>query len=47
MTSKTIVVLANSVRSSGRCLAGKEVVWTGADWSVGGWIRPVPEPKES
>ena len=38
------MVLADSVRSSGRCLAGKEVLWTGADWSVGGWVRPVPTP---
>jgi hypothetical protein len=38
---KTIVVLADSVKSKGRCLAGKELVWEGKAWKVGGWIRPV------
>lgn len=41
MISKTIVVLANSVKKSGRCLAGKEVVRLGNKWKVGNWIRPV------
>src|ERR1700744_6789351 len=35
--SKTILVLANSRKISGRCVAGKELVGTG----FGGWIRPV------
>src|SRR3954454_3491042 len=35
--SKTIVVLANSRKISGRCVAGKEVAGTG----FGNWIRPV------
>jgi hypothetical protein len=41
MQSKLIVVLANSVKSSGRCLAGKEVFDNGKNWKIGGWIRPV------
>jgi hypothetical protein len=41
MTAKTIVVLANSVKKSGRCLAGKEIIRVGNEWSVGNWIRPV------
>jgi hypothetical protein len=41
MISKTMVVLANSVKKSGRCLAGKEVVRLGNQWNVGKWIRPV------
>lgn len=41
MQKKTIVVLANSVKKSGRCLAGKELVRVGDRWSVRGWIRPV------
>jgi len=41
MISKTLIVLANSVKRSGRCLAGKEVVRTGDQWKVGGWMRPV------
>lgn len=35
--SKTIVVLANSRKISGRCVAGKEVDGTG----LGDWVRPV------
>ncbi|MBW2149188.1 MAG: hypothetical protein JRI22_19460 [Deltaproteobacteria bacterium] len=35
--TKTIVCLANSRRSSGRCIAGKEMLRSG----YGGWIRPV------
>lgn len=41
MESKFIVVLANSVKSGGRCLAGKEVFQNGKNWKIGGWIRPV------
>jgi hypothetical protein len=44
MTTKAIVVLANSVKKSGRCLAGKEVVRSGEHWKVGNWIRPVASP---
>ena len=44
MTTKMIVVLANSVKKSGRCLAGKEIVWTDGSWKVGNWIRPVASP---
>jgi hypothetical protein len=38
---KTIVVLANSVKRAGRCLAGKEMLWDGSNWKSGNWIRPV------
>jgi hypothetical protein len=41
MINKTIVVLANSVKKSGRCLAGKEVVRLGNKWNVRNWIRAV------
>lgn len=41
MIRKTIVVLANSVKKSGRCLAGKELVRLGDRWQAGKWIRPV------
>jgi hypothetical protein len=41
MEKKAIVVLANSVKRSGRCLAGKEVSRSGAAWKIGKWIRPV------
>jgi hypothetical protein len=45
MTTKTIIVLANSVKKSGRCLAGKEISWTDGYWKAGGWIRPVTSPE--
>lgn len=35
--TKKIIVLANSRKISGRCVAGKEIVGSG----FGGWIRPV------
>ena len=41
MQTKTIVILANSVKKSGRCLAGKEVSRSGDTWEIGRWIRPV------
>jgi len=41
MQRKTIVVLANSVKSSLRCLAGKELIKEGEKWKIGDWIRPV------
>lgn len=37
--AKTIVCLANSFKSNGRCIAGKEIV----DGKCGGWIRPVSD----
>lgn len=37
---KRIICLANSRKTSGRCIAGKEVF---PDGSVGGWIRPVSD----
>lgn len=45
VTTKTIVVLANSVKKSGRCLAGKEAIWANGHWKVGKWIRPVSSPE--
>ena len=41
MQTKTIAVLANSIKKSGRCLAGKEVFPSADSWRVGDWIRPV------
>ena len=37
--SKAIVILANSVRSGHRCVAGKELIRDGDGWEVGPWIR--------
>ncbi len=37
-TVKRIVCLANSIKNSGRCLAGREILENGG---YGGWIRPV------
>ena len=41
MTTKTMVVLAISKKPGGRCLAGKELIWKGAGWEIGSWLRPV------
>jgi hypothetical protein len=38
---KRIVILANSMKNSGRCLAGKELIRNGKDIEVGSWIRVV------
>lgn len=42
---KTIVVLANSKKTGGRCLAGKELILNGKTWNVGSWIRPVTDER--
>jgi hypothetical protein len=47
MTEKTIVILANSVKKGGRCLAGKELITREGVRHVGNWIRPVPDPRGS
>src|SRR5437016_180275 len=42
MATKTIVVLANSIKKGGRCLAGKEARMAGDRIeSFGAWIRPI------
>jgi len=42
MPTKTILVLANSLKAGGRCIAGREILWR-ADgrYYFGPWIRPV------
>ena len=40
--TKTIVVLADSWKKGGKCLAGKELIMNGDEFvRVGGWIRPI------
>jgi len=39
--TKTILILANSIRSSNRCIAGREATYDGQKWIVSTWIRPV------
>lgn len=42
MPTKTILVLANSFKKGGRCIAGREVLWLpDGRWHFGGWVRPV------
>src|SRR5882762_6087225 len=42
MPTKTIVVLANSLKKGGRCLAGKEARMSGSNIETfGSWIRPI------
>ncbi len=43
MQIKRILVLANSVKISGRCVAGREVVGDYPEISFGDWVRPVTD----
>jgi hypothetical protein len=45
MPSKRIIVLANSIKKSARCVAGVDV-GTGKEMSPAGWIRPVSGESE-
>jgi hypothetical protein len=48
MTTKTILVLANSLKRNARCIAGREVVFVdGTPNPSGGWIRPVNPPRRA
>ncbi len=42
MELKRIVVLANSIKKGGRCVAGRELA-TSRGASTGGWVRPVSD----
>jgi len=41
MPSKRILILANSIRLECHCVAGREIVYRGRQYSLGRWIRPV------
>lgn len=41
MTSKTLLILANSFKHRERCIAGRELVSTGGKYTFGPWVRPV------
>jgi hypothetical protein len=41
MIRKRVIVLANSIKHGGRCIAGREVLNVGGRGEIGGWIRPV------
>ncbi|MGM0489282.1 MAG: dual OB domain-containing protein [Planctomycetota bacterium] len=42
MPSKTLLVLANSFKHvPSRCVAGREVLDEGDEYSLDGWVRPV------
>jgi hypothetical protein len=43
---KQILVLANSVKKAGRCIAGREIVSDGKQYQLGGWLRPVTDHGE-
>ena len=45
MSSKRIIVLANSIKKGARCVAGREV-GTGSERVLAGWIRPVSDESE-
>lgn len=38
---KTILILANSIRRSNRCIAGREATNLNNKWQIGQWVRPV------
>src|SRR3569832_2044862 len=42
MPTKTLLILANSLKKGGRCIAGREVLfYPNGSWHFGKWIRPV------
>ncbi len=43
MEWKAIVVLANSIKKSARCVAGRQLLAAGDAVAVGPWIRPISE----
>ncbi|MCF7837614.1 MAG: hypothetical protein K9N49_03200 [Candidatus Marinimicrobia bacterium] len=43
---KRLLILANSVRRGGHCIAGREFLQRDGKWSYGGWIRPVSQAGE-
>jgi hypothetical protein len=45
MPDKRIVVLANSVKKSARCVAGREIT-LGNPVSIGAWLRPISDELE-
>src|SRR5207247_2448712 len=41
-TFKRILILANSIKLGGRCLAGREILLNGeSEYRIGPWLRPV------
>jgi len=44
MEFKRIIVLANSMKKGGRCVAGREV--DGKEATVGNWLRPISDESE-
>lgn len=41
MAEKRLLILANSLKKSARCVAGREVIQDGGRARLGSWIRPV------
>jgi len=41
MPVKRVLILANSIKKSARCVAGREIIQDGGKARLGGWIRPV------
>ncbi len=46
MATKTMVVLANSIKKKQRCVAGREIQQADAELQVGSWLRPVSDEGE-
>lgn len=41
MPEKRVLILANSIKKSARCVAGREIIQDGGKARLGDWIRPV------
>ena len=46
MQSKTLLILANSIKNCERCIAGREVVWNDHGYTFGPWVRPISDHGE-
>lgn len=43
MERRHILVLANSIKKGGRCIAGRELLRRQTGWRLGPWVRPVSD----
>ncbi|MCA9252338.1 MAG: hypothetical protein R3E58_07440 [Phycisphaerae bacterium] len=46
MTTKRILILANSIKKNARCVAGREILDDGVKRRLGEWIRPISRLSE-
>lgn len=46
MTTKRVLLLANSIKNNARCVAGREYIKDESGFRLGDWIRPVSDRRE-